>query len=352
MHPDPLRSKRLSLRWPLGSSIGIALLLMLGVAGVCEGLASVKWIQRRLPPPSVGCGHPQLDRKLALLNTLMARKGGVDCLFVGSSMVLRSFNPEVFGESYKQQTGKEITSFNFGLGGLAEPGEELLNRILVEKYRPRLLIIGTSPYGLDEVKGAEFLARLKTNPWVLYHQGKISLDGWLIEHSLAFRNYLGYRFLSEDNPLIIKEIRQSMVRTTDLGFGNREVWRFNRMNDNAIAILGRYEISEEHLTALSHVLQLHSAVPMLMVEIPIAPDLLGSFRNGEQDYYRALDAIRDVAAAQGVPFWRMPSDRAIQLADFQDGVHMNRIGADRFSRWLGEQMGLAVRQGQLKDPTK
>lgn len=351
MNDQPVGSKRLSLRWPLGVSLGIALVFLLAIAGVLEGLSSVERIQRRLPPPSVGCGLPQLDKKLTLLNTLIARKGGIDCLFVGSSMVFRSFDPEVFDETFKQQTRKEINCFNFGLGGLSEPAEELVVRVLMEKFRPKLLIIGTSPYGLDEQKGAAFMTRIENNPWILYHQGKFSLDGWLIEHSHAFRNYLGYRFLSEADPKVVTRARQSLIGMTDLGFGKREAWKFHGIRDNAIRMLSRYEISQEHLASLSRLLQPRSDVTMLVVEIPLHPGLLARFRNGEQDYYRALDAIKGVADAHGVPFWRMPADRAIPGSGFTDGQHMNRIGADLYSRWLGEQVGLAVRQGRLKDPT-
>jgi len=88
------------------------------------------------------------------------------------------------------------------------------------------------------------------------------------------------------------------------------------------------------------------------VELPIHTSVIELYGNGAADHARALDEIEKVVRAGGAPFWRYPAERAIPHEGWADFVHMNRLGAAMYSRWLGERLGEAVRDGRLPLPAR
>jgi hypothetical protein len=46
------------------------------------------------------------------------------------------------------------------------------------------------------------------------------------------------------------------------------------------------------------------------------------------------------------------SKQQIPEAGWWDAAHMNAIGAEIFSKWLGEQVGKAVRKGTIALPSR
>jgi hypothetical protein len=115
--------------------------------------------------------------------------------------------------------------------------------------------------------------------------------------------------------------------------------------------LRQFKISPDRLSALGELLRLRSpGLEVLVVEVPVSETALQHYGDGEADHQRALDEIEKVTARYGVPFWRYPAERAIPVDGWADFIHLNRAGAEAYSRWLGEQLLEAVRDGRLKLP--
>src|SRR4051794_37844514 len=95
-----------------------AVIILIVVLGGSEVLARSAPIQSILVAPSVGSEQYQLGPKLLLLDRLIQRDGPVDCIFIGSSMVLRGIDPEIVSAAYRDETGRSIKCFNFGLFSL------------------------------------------------------------------------------------------------------------------------------------------------------------------------------------------------------------------------------------------
>lgn len=339
----------LRLRPPLGRSLAVAVALAAFVAVAGEAVSRTAIVRSLLPTPSVGCGQPQLDAKVALLDDHVAGGGPVEGLFFGSSMVYRGIDPLVVAEAFEQASGRGLRSFNFGLGGLSETGEEPLAKIVVDRFRPRWLVVGASPFGLDDERGVALTERLLANPWVRHHHGEPSLDGWLVDRSSAFRAWLGVRFwllepMSRADRLKIRGMMEGMKAS---GYGLSESSRLPDLDEKTLAYFSGYELSSAHVESLARLLRLRDEVRVVLVEVPVHASVVHRFGRGDEAYRRGLDAIEEVAAAAGVPFWRYPPDRPIPPEGWADYTHMNRTGAAIYSRWLGERLAAAEREGLL-----
>jgi hypothetical protein len=80
-----------------------AILLLFVVAG--EVVARNDRFQSKLARPTWGSHHPHFERQLDRLNHIVNQVGPVDCIFLGSSMVINDFDPLVFADAYRYHSG-------------------------------------------------------------------------------------------------------------------------------------------------------------------------------------------------------------------------------------------------------
>lgn len=348
MTAQPPAPTALHLRRPRAAATLAALALVLVVAGGAEALTRGGWPGKFLPPPSIGSGQAQLDRKLVFLAE--ARRSGrpVDVVFFGNSQVYRGIDPVPFGEAFARQTGRRVHSFNFGLGGASEVSNVRLARILVGQSRPRLIVAGASSFSLAEDRGTKFAAQIEFNPWFLYREGRFNLDGWMIDHSAAFRQYLGCLFWWEKRPETkLKGIRESIAGMRPDGFAPLPAGAPKKMHPNEQALLADFEMSPSHLEALCALLRLGGTNHAALVEMPVPAATVKLYARQEEDHLLAREAMARVAARFSAPFLGLTEAPPIQDDHWYDYAHLNGEGAQDFSAWLGEQVGKAVREGRL-----
>jgi hypothetical protein len=349
VQPAQATASVLRLHWPFGRTLLLGLALAAALAGAAELAARSRALAGRLPPETVSGGLVQLDRKLVLLRQQVAVAGPVDCLFLGSSQVYRSVDPAVVDALVGTAAGRPFRSFNFGLGGMSETGEAQIARILVEQFHPRLVVIGASSYGLHERRDRDqFETHLAKSPWFLHRRGQASLEGWLSDRSAAFRRWRGYRFWREQPPDTAQKLRRAVEGMTATGYGRSETGEFRGIDRGAARDLSRFEVSPDRLAALDGLLaERPPDLAVVVAEVPISATALEHFGEGEADHAQALDAIEAVATRHGVPFWRYPAEGAIPQEGWADFIHLNRAGAEQYSRWLGERLAEALRGGRL-----
>lgn len=352
VQPGPITASVLRLHWPFGRTLALGLVFAAALAGVVELAARSGLLRALLPPETVGGGLVQLDRKLVFLREQIAQGGPVDCLYLGSSQVYRGIDPEIVDGVLRQAGTEGFRSFNFGLGGMSETSEARIARILVDRFRPRLIVVGASSYGLYERKDRDqFESHLATSPWYLVHQGEFSLEGWLSDRSAAYRQFRGYQFWRDLSPEAEVKLRQAIRGMTARGYGHTDPGEFRGIDRGARRDLSRFEVSPDRLSALGELLRLRApGLAVVVVEVPVSEAALQYFGNGESDHQRALDEIEAVTRRHGVPFWRYPAERTIPEQGWADFIHLNRAGAEVYSRWLGERLQEAVRSGQLALP--
>jgi hypothetical protein len=86
---------------------------------------------------------------------------------------------------------------------------------------------------------------------------------------------------------------------------------------------------------------------VIIVEMPVSDGLYYFFDNGETDYNRFVARVGELASLHQVPFWRTEALDLIPDQGWADYSHLNVTGAERFSVWLGQQVGIAEIQGSF-----
>jgi hypothetical protein len=308
----------------------------------------------------MGTRHSQLGPKLARLDAAINEEGRIDCVIVGSSIVDNGFDPQAFAEGFRADTGQDMTCLNFGIDSSTAASAAALAQILVEDYRPRLLIYGTNPrdYALPgEEIGPNFI--LESN-WVRYRQGHFTIEGWLIEHSYLYRYrphlYNLSRFHFENalrsNSTLDSEMTPdgmtplSTVATyindppdpQDDSFSTRHYRR----------VYSSYKMLEENLVGLEQIMSHNrQETQVIIVEMPVSKGLFYFFGNGKKDHQHFIAQISRLAEAYQVPFWQTTSLQMIPDDGWADYSHLNTKGAYIFSSWLGQQVGEVVGQGMV-----
>ena len=92
------------------------------------------------------------------------------------------------------------------------------------------------------------------------------------------------------------------------------------------------------------------SVDMAVVEMPTHTVFKSFYGGGVKDHEETMKVIRTLTESRGLPF--IPADDPGLYADelWLQSNHMNALGAERFSIWLGNKIGESVQKGFMKDP--
>lgn len=347
------RPATLRLTRPYGRTLLLAALILLVLVGLVETLSRIEAIQARLPAPSLGSGHQNFDLKLARLEAFVKNEGGVDCILLGSSTVNHDLVPSVMRKAFRDQTGKDIRIFNFGLAGLNNPVTVAMVRILVNRYHPRLIILGIFPG--EENFGRITNQRLMSNPWVNQQLGRRSFNGWLLDHSRAYRYFMRFCVWLKQ-PDFSRSIRRLERETSPDGY-TKTTRTMPNIDDPPDSVrereffvrYGHFQVAPSHLEAINDLFRFKPDVELAVLEMPIHPTFMVFFGQGKADYDLAVAETRNRARREDVLFWSTSQVR-IPSEGWWNRNHLNRTGAQVLSLWLGERLAEAVKQGKLKDP--
>jgi hypothetical protein len=348
---------KLILKWPFGQTIALSILLIFIFIGFCESLMRLDSIQNILPIPSVGSTHRQFELHLAQLEQYVEKKGSIDCIILGSSMVYRGIDPEKLSQAYKRYTGEELTCFNFGTFQVTASTAGPLGEILIEKYNPEILIYGTAARDFSTEAGKEAESALMDTAWIQYQMGDFSIEGWLIEHSEAYQIYLAYRNWMNVDFVIPAKIDDYQI--SEFGFNPRYDVMKNPnatppLNHQLFEILSNYKISPENLRGLEQIVKLRQQrVQVVIVDMPVPRSTyLYFFDNGKDDYKAYVDQIGSYITDNDALFLKtnFRQNQIIPNDGWADRNHMNEYGASIFSEWLGKQLGVAYLRERSVDP--
>jgi hypothetical protein len=186
------QSNSLSITRPWGRTV-LQTLLILGILLIAiEGLFRLDAVQRRFQLTSLGNYHYLFEVKWFQLERYVEKHGGVDVIFLGSSLVNSGIVPEEFIQGYTENLAVESPRvFNFGIEGMTIQPNSVVAKILIETYHPQALIFGTEIRDYYAKNGVIVAERFLSNPWVRYRNGDFNFWGWLAEHSHAYPYYLG-----------------------------------------------------------------------------------------------------------------------------------------------------------------
>jgi hypothetical protein len=344
------------LTWPAGRRLGYALLWLILLVGVAEAVVRVPRVKAGLAAPSYGIANRQFELTWARLKAYVAEQGQPDCIFIGSSQVLRGIEPLTLAAAYHETTGQDLRCFTFGVRGLDAENSYDVARLLLLDYRPRLLIFGTDIPSYSPQRAAGLRGDIGRHAWLRYRLGEASLEGWLIDHSAALQAYLPYRFwywpayASQQ-----AEAEKYEYQITREGFGQLDRTARNidqppqpgDSQEEFFDLLHDFTLSDEQLASLDDILALRSSVGVLVVEMPLHPSFFYFFAGGRADYDRGLKAVRERIAATDVEFIETTQQLLIPDEGWANRNHLNTTGALVLSRWLGQRLGTLAVAGRL-----
>jgi len=289
-----------------------------------------------LPPGAVTGSNPDFDFRIHYLDHFVRQNGGVDCLLIGSSHIANGIDPKVVESIYFQRTGQTIRCFNFGLPSLTMDTAGPLSDVLVNKYHPRLLILEVSPRSFSRNFG-DMTRSLSQNPWVRYRLGDFTLEGWARDDVLAYRYYLSLKTWLY--PYNHKALRRAMGSIDERGFAPEPGHR--PAGDDELSGLD-IRFDTPFWKGFLQVLNLQNRTNLVIIESPVKEIYLDSYWKGGQVAYEQnfIATIEKEIFIRGIPFWRAQLEVSPILADemWYDSRHVNDIGANIISKWLGEKM--------------
>ncbi len=341
-------TKTLQLKKPIGKTLVLAMLLLAVTISVLELMARLPLINAILPAPSIGTPHKKLDLNFSFLDRLIQEEGSVDCLFIGSSMVKASIDPEIISKTIAEMNGKKIRCFNFGVAGFTPMVAADLAEIMIRKYNPRILVWGVSPESFIEGAGRKAKDLFKSNPWYRYQMGKFNLQGWLTEHSKAFRYFLRFRIWLE-RPQLSRELTLRENGMSRYGFSRKN--REQLLQPAPLGLPEENEIipesqklyfSQKAFSDLKKVAKHTSNTKIVLIEIPVHKSIKRIYKNNKNLRTSIRETILQFVTDENIPFIRSQHLELIPDDGWKNMNHMNVKGADIFSDWLGIQLAKEI----------
>lgn len=312
-----------------------------------------------LLPPSYDVDVEPFDVQFSLLSKLYRQEGHIDCIFLGSSIVHYSFDPEVFEEAYRRQTGDTIKCFNFGVSTLSGESAGIIAPVLVEFFRPKILLYGVSPRAFGVVDPG-FDNVFANSDWIQYINGEPNIAGFLIDNLAIYRYYLRYQdWMSPEFERVLQPLDSLDSTAEPQGFNpilhvkvdvKTPPELTNAQRDRKfLRWMKNYVPLENDVEGLKSVGKLNSTTStrIMFIEVPSHQSYLQYFNNGGEGFQNFTRAVQGVAAEYDVPFWQLRDLNLLPDEFWNDRHHMNPNGARLYSDWLGTQVGYAVQQGLL-----
>ncbi|MCH7751895.1 MAG: hypothetical protein IH898_07045, partial [Planctomycetes bacterium] len=181
----------LKIKSPFGRTFLLAIIFLLVIILVGENRArSIPEREISGLTSSYGITSSVLDVKLIELKRVAAQRGGIDVIFLGSSMVNNGIDTVTFESEMLALTGQLVRAYNLGGPAIGVADARWMARYLYNEYSPKLIVYGTTvrDFALPGLSRS-----FADNPWIHYQQSYISLDGWLRDSFLSYQNMLVYR---------------------------------------------------------------------------------------------------------------------------------------------------------------
>jgi hypothetical protein len=339
---------------PFGQTLVLTLFFLLLFIIVGEITVRQKSVQSFLKTPTLNGRHLHFERQWNRLEQLAREGMQVECIALGNSMVLNSFDPQVFNQSFFKHAGEEITCFNFGVDALTPVSASALATILVQEYRPKLLIFGTDARDFAVGLESDETRVISDMAWVRYRLGRFNLEGWLLDHAYLYRYR---RTVAGALNLSLQNYSENLANA--FGYEPFEDTKFEvtippSKDDSSFHIqyyyrvLGSYSIKPENVTALSEILSLNGPnTTVIVVEMPVPETYFTFFGDPTNDYAQFTETLQAAAQEHGVLYFETTHLNLIPDDAWVDYSHVNIRGAEIFSQWLGSQLGTAYQRGKV-----
>lgn len=320
----------------------VAVLAFLAIVGIAEGAARIGEL-RVAPAPT--WGTVRIDTKVAQMQTL-AEAGGVDVVFLGSSVAETGINPQAFvaGSEWSD------TAFNAGLTAAGPQAVEMwAQEVVLPLLQPEVVVIAMTSRDLNDagVTQANTLNRYVDSVGRARFLGTPSF-GQRLESELSRWSALMRlrRNLSAPHQFLTELASPLDSHITDFGFvtllENRTYANDDDSNGEQLANyqLNDYWVGGVESAALRRIIDLFvaSGAEVYVVDMPVLDAAYEPLHpNGAADiasYGAALAAVVNASDAIFLDATGVATDTTM----FANHNHLNGVGADRLTAWLAEQI--------------
>ncbi len=293
--------------------------------------------------------HRDFERQLARLDAVYNQEGRIDCIFLGNSMVWRGFEPVAFNAGFQNQSGEELRCFNFGVDGMPASMAGPIARVLIEDYRPRILLFGIDARDLAVPTTYDDHRSLAEMDWLRYRMGEPSLKGWFIEHSNLYRYRVAIQRLLHFDYQGIRRGDQNSTLASRFGYDLElavgdvtappDPLHVDGSEQYYFRLLADYQIRAEDVAGFEQVLKHKSNLEhLLVIELPVPETYYAFFGNQRLDYDRFVRTVEQISTAYGVKFILTDTWQVIPSDGWVDYSHLNLTGAQAFSQRLGVEV--------------
>lgn len=292
-----------------------------------------------LPAPSVQADDFLFDAKIFMLERQFRQHGRLDCLFLGSSTSNSDINPDLVEGIFLERTGESIHCFNLGIPALTLKNGTAIAEAIITRFHPRVLIYALLPRDINDLTAN--VNHLEKIDWVNYNRGEPSLNGWLVNHSHAWRYFITWRYwlTPKNRDKMADDTRWLTAKGFQPAQGVRDPYIPNNTMKperltGALADAERVQILERFLALQEQ------GVTIVLLEGSAYHEPDGSDYAIWQAYDEVyLPTLLGILEPHDIPFWRSEAvSIGIPKPDWYDWLHLNDAGAAIFSEWLGGQM--------------
>ncbi len=281
--------------------------------------------------------YPEIDIKLSRLS-ILEQDNDVNCFILGSSMADFGIDPKALNRLSSMRGTKDPVCFNMALKAMKPELSARIAGILIQQSRPSILIMGISP--VDFTGGQDVIRKFVHSPWLRFHEGQYSLEGWLIENSFDYRYWLS--FLKYRDPAYRTDLKNQLAMIDAFGFQMEEKTIYT-YRVNLDVELPDFQFLENDLDGLKKITGLNSPdLHVVVVEMPVHPDFLPHYIGGGETGYEEdfIQPVEELLKTEKIPFIRSQSrvQDIVAPDGWKDYLHLNQSGAEQFSRWLAEEL--------------
>lgn len=298
------------------------------------GEVGVRLLDSRLPEPLV---WPSFEAQLKVHEMdALAKQGGADVVFVGSSVVNAGMDPAVFdsavghGRSYN-------AALSAGMPLLMEPWT---TTTVLPRLHPKLLIIGVTSFELyDHPSSDAFFQAFADSPSgrrALGNDGVLDdIDRWLGDRSDLWAHRLDLR-----DPKTLADAVRGDAPDQAPEFGpieadGRASYPQSSLPPSDPRALGPpidgWTLGTRNPAALRRMIEVArgQGIAVALVDMPVTQRYVDRHPHGEADYERFGVALHELAKSEGVPVFDFDMDR--DPGSFVDVVHLSIPAARRFT---------------------
>jgi hypothetical protein len=323
----------------------LSILFFIVFVGSIEIILRLPIIKTNITVPTFGSEHRQFEIQLYRLKEFYESENYIDCIFVGDSLVWLDLDPIAFTQGFNRHNFEDFSCFNFGIAALSAFGVSRITEILINEYNPKLIIYGLHANSIVVPADHEDSSTVLDTSWVSYKYGEFNLLGWLYEHSYFARYSMVLNQILRFNTGALDNESGASANQI-LGFDPKQGQRINinnppSRNDPAdqpgFEKYYDYKIYPENIQGINSIADADTSI--IFVIMPVHQTFYYFFRDGEDDYNQISEILTSTIKNKNTIL--LKADEHVQFLDndWWDYSHLNNIGAQKFSFWLGQEVG-------------